>query len=265
MKPLQQRPGGWVTTAGRAVLFCLCCAIILVVLSGLTNSIKPPAGSIVAISMAAAGAFLLTILFARWEKVNLAGIGVIPSQDTFRRLITGLLLGSLLALLQPLLVYCTGHIKIERSPVTGFTTTVLSFLLYFAVACREEVAFRGYPLRMLSHVKGPVVAQAVVAVIFIAEHMIGGMTLLQAIIGSGLGAILFGLASLKTRGIALSTGIHTAWNFCQWAAGFKTGPGLYRVIVEKGYDAQVEQIGWMSYAVVMSVGIVIIYRWKKFV
>jgi hypothetical protein len=130
------------------------------------------------------------------------------------------------------------------------------------------VAFRknwllGYPLRSLNYVIGPWSAQLIIALIFVTEHVVGGMTWPEAILGPGLGALLFGLAALKTKGLALPIGLHSAWNFVQWLLGFKNGTGWYKVVVEKGNEAKVELVGGISYLLVMGMAIIAFYYWKK--
>jgi len=85
------------------------------------------------------------------------------------------------------------------------------------------------------------------------------MSWVQAILGSGTGAILFGIAAIKTKGIALSAGIHTAWNFVQWGAGSKNDSGVLHVIVEKGYESKVEQAGLVYYLIIMWAAIAFIW------
>jgi membrane protease YdiL (CAAX protease family) len=89
------------------------------------------------------------------------------------------------------------------------------------------------------------------------------MTWTGAIIGSGMGAWLFGLAALRSKGIALPIGIHTAWNFGQWACGLKSGNSIYKAVIEKGYEARAEQLGWLGFVVAMGSAIVILYYRKE--
>lgn len=113
-------------------------------------------------------------------------------------------------------------------------------------------------MRSLDQKIGTLTAQLVVGAIFIAEHAVGGMTLLHAIMG----ACLFGLAALRSKGIVLPLGIHTAWNFGQWALGLKTGSGIYKLVIEKGYEYQADQFGWIGYVIAMGCAIVFVYSRK---
>ena len=98
------------------------------------------------------------------------------------------------------------------------------------------MAFRGYALWNSNYAIGPWKALLIVTFIFILEHIAGGMTAGQAIAGAGAGALLFGIAALRTKGLALPIGLHAAWNFGQWLLGFKDEPGLWHAIIQKGFE-----------------------------
>jgi membrane protease YdiL (CAAX protease family) len=103
----------------------------------------------------------------------------------------------------------------------------------------------------------------ILTAVFILEHVIGGMTWKMAIIGSGLGGILFGVAALKTKGLALPFGLHSAWNFGQWAVGFKNKPGIWNAVVAKGYERKTENISLTAFVVVMLLAIIGIILFHK--
>jgi len=172
-------------------------------------------------------------------------------------------MGFVLSGLQVLIVIIDGHTKLSISSAMVVSQVGIIFLLYFFAALREEIAFRGYPLRTLDACIGPGAAQAIIAIVFIAEHFIGGMNWWQAILGPGVGAIWFGIAALRTKGIALSFGLHLAWNFSQWTFGFKDQGGIFKPVIEAGYESHVELVGWIGYLFTMSVGIVSLHFWKR--
>lgn len=253
----------WKYTLFRSLLFWLICAVILAISSGLTKGISIIWSQILTATTSAIGAFLLTIIFVRWEEIRLKDVGVLPSRYSLSRLSIGFIIGLFFAALQVLLVSLTGHLTLVLSPEISLSMISINLLLYIMVALREEIAFRGYPLRSMNYVVGPWKAQLFVAIIFILEHVIGGMTWPQAILGSGTGALLFGLAALKTKGIALPIGLHLAWNFGQWFFGFKNETGFYNAVVEKGYEVEVEQIGMLCYLLIMGLGMLSFYYWRK--
>lgn len=85
---------------------------------------------------------------------------------------------------------------------------VLYVPLFFFVAVREEMVFRTYMLWRLNLKTGSLLSLILVTVIFIAEHMIAGLSLKNSLIGTGLGVLLFGIATLRTGNIALSVRLH---------------------------------------------------------
>ena len=106
------------------------------------------------------------------------------------------------------------------------------------------------------------VSQIIIAIIFALEHLAGGYTWVQAFWGAGVGALLFGLATLKTGGIALPVGLHAAWNFGQWCLGFKNEPGIWQAIVEPNYETRHEQLVFLFYLLVMGIGIGSFYFYR---
>ncbi|WP_285058505.1 CPBP family intramembrane glutamic endopeptidase [Pedobacter ginsengisoli] len=242
----------------RVLLFCMLCALLLVVGSAVLKNWQNPLADLSLGAFAAAASFLLSIPFAKWEKLSLGQLGVVPGKATLSKVGIGFLIGLLIAGLHLSLVLIFGHINlISASP--SFHSVALSLLLYLILATREEIAFRGYALRSLSYKIGPWKAQLIIAIIFALEHMAGGFTWRQAFFGSSVGAILFGMAALRTKGIALPIGLHAAWNFGQWCFGFKNMPGIWQVSAGEGFEEKNEQIIMICYLVVMSISIAAFY------
>lgn len=71
-----------------------------------------------------------------------------------------------------------------------------------------------------------------------------------------MGALLFGIATLRTGNIALSTGLYFAWNSIQWMFGFKDNTGLFIEIVPKGSENVGEIVAYIAYSTVMLLGII---------
>jgi membrane protease YdiL (CAAX protease family) len=159
-----------------------------------------------------------------------------------------------LAIAQGLLAVAFSSILVY-APQTSCLSILLTLFLYLLLSLREELAFRGYALRSLAYAIGSWKAQLIIAILFSLEHLAGGYTFKQAFLGAGIGAVLFGFAALKSRGITLPVGIHAAWNFGQWSIGFKNEPGVWRVIIEKGNETQFENISFAFYLVLMILAI----------
>lgn len=249
----------WFVTIGRSLLFCISCAAILAATSGMLKDDGVFSSMVWPVALAAAGAFILTLLFTRWGGLHLKDVGIVPGLRTVPRFLGGFAIGLVMAGLQLVFIWSSGHVSIVRSPVLPVNEMSANLLLYLVIACREEMAFRGYPLRAIDYAIGPWAAQGIVAGIFIIEHVIGGMTWMQAVIGPGTGAILFGLAALRTKGLALPIGLHAAWNAGQWALGFKNNSGLYHAVIEPGFEKKVSLMAWIGYLSIMWTVILILY------
>ncbi len=246
----------------RVVLFCLLCAIALATFSGLTNDFLTEWKQHLLLIITIAITYGLTILFVKWESLQLKDVGVVANNKTFTKAVIGFGIGIIMTMLQPAFVLLFGHYKIALTSSISSYTIIFYLTLYILVAIREELAFRGYPLFSLNHRFGLWTAQIIIVIIFSLEHVAGGMTWFQAFLGAGTGALLFGFAALKTNGIALPVGLHAAWNFGQWCFGFKKETGLLQGIAEKGFENVVERNAWISYLIIMAIAIVVFYFYK---
>jgi hypothetical protein len=102
----------WKYTLLRVLAFCFCCALILILVSPLTNNFPKPWSEFLLGIIAIILVFGFTIAFAHWEKIRLKDIGVIPNHQTSGKFIFGLSIGLLLAFLQVVLVLAVGHSKL---------------------------------------------------------------------------------------------------------------------------------------------------------
>ncbi|WP_347160328.1 CPBP family intramembrane glutamic endopeptidase [Pontibacter chitinilyticus] len=253
-------------TLAQVLLFYMLSLLVLMSTSRLAKGLPAEAADLLSVSLASVLTFLLVYLFARWGRLRLADVGVVPGKATLQRFITGYAVGLLMAATQVLTVYGFGHLRLTLVPNMAALPIALAFLLYFSVACREELVFRSYSLRSLASSFSSSAALVLITVVFVLEHAAAGMTWRMAVVGSGLGGVLFGLAALKTRGLALPLGLHSAWNFGQWAAGFKNGPGIWNAVVEKGHERETENLGLAAFVLVMLLaitGIASFYRRKS--
>ncbi|WP_344619850.1 CPBP family intramembrane glutamic endopeptidase [Dactylosporangium salmoneum] len=110
-------------------------------------------------------------------------------------------------------------------PNRGFSASLmLSGTAYFCCAVLvEELVFRGYALQRLAEGVGSRAAVALLAAAFGGYHLLtlgtspsvkaGGADLLWVAAGPAIGAIVFGVAALRTGGIALPVGLHLGWNW----------------------------------------------------
>lgn len=246
----------------RVLLFCLCCAIILIIGSTLIKGFSKEWNDLILGIFATMAIFAITLLFASWEKIKPEAIGIVARQGSLRKGLIGFFIGILLSISHVLAVALFGHVSVDLMPVFPIATALFSLLLYFVLAIREELAFRGYPLRMLNYSFGSFKAQVIVALIFALEHWAGGYSWIQAFFGSTVGGVLFGIAALKTKGIAMPIGMHAAWNFGQWIFGFKNEPGIFYVTIENGFEKYTEVTTMFCYLIIMLLAIFYFYYRK---
>src|SRR5438093_511171 len=71
-----------------------------------------------------------------------------------------------------------------------------------------------------------------------------------ALLGAGVGSLLFGMAAIATRGLALPIGLHAAWNIGDWMRGGKGSVGFWKPVVEDALKERAAFIGITSYVLV---------------
>lgn len=247
-------------TLARVQLFCLSCAVVLMTISRYAPRLAPHWTMIIVELGAGVATLTLTAVFARWEGMTLRDVGVGWSSATLPRLLAGLTVGIAMVALQTLLVGTLGHVRWVRSPGPIAAPIAIAALAFFSVALREEPAFHGYPLRGLDRAFGAWRAQLIVALIFALEHYAGGITLWEALWGPGVGSLVFGLAALSRRGLALPVAMHAAWDFTQWLLGYRDGSGLWRPVVAKGFEHRANHAGMFGYLLAMALATAALWR-----
>jgi membrane protease YdiL (CAAX protease family) len=257
-----KNPHRW-RALGRVLLFVLGCAAMLAVASPLTPILSGQWSQFVLGAGTSLGALALTVVFVRWEGLRLQDVGAAPGQRSLSRVAFGFLVGLLLVALRSSIVWAAGHIRWVRAPGSGFAATAIAFLAYSALSCREELAFHGYPLRRLELDFGLWRAQLIVAAVFAVEHVAGGLTWAHALLGAGVGSLLFGMAALSTRGLAVPVGLHAAWNFGDWMLGGKGSAGLWMPVIDVGWQARVDVAGTIGYFIVMGSATLAFWFWDR--
>jgi uncharacterized protein len=255
-------PRRW-RTLGRTVLFMFGCAVALAVAS---PHMPGPPGARQELALGIATtilAFALTVLFVRWDGVGLGDVGALPGPRSVPRFAFGILAGLLLVALCAGVAAVASEVRWSRTPGVGIGGAVVRLAAYVALAGREELAFRGYPLRRLERNFGVGAAQLLVAAAFALEHRIGGWPWTHALVGAGVGSLLFGMAAIVTRGLAVPIGMHAAWNCGEWALGLKGEAGLFIAVVAPGRERNADVVRTVTYVVVMVLATVAIWAWGR--
>ena len=230
---------------GRVFLFFIACAVLLAWIAPIELQLPGlPPGLVIGL-VTSVGTLILTFLFVRWDGIALRDVGAAIGRKSPLRFAIGFFLGLLLVALHTSLVAVAGDVRWVRLENVRTSSIVAALVTYFLLSCREELAFHGYPLRRLNSLFGLWVAQLIVGLVFALEHVAGGSTWVQAFLGAGVGSLLFGMASIATRGLALPIGLHAAWNFGDWMRGGKGSGGLWGPIGVE-HAARAEMIGYLA-------------------
>jgi hypothetical protein len=261
MIKLDSSPNRW-SVLGRVLLFFFACAFLLAAAAPFMPKLPGYWSQVIFGAVTSASTLILTVLFGRWDKLHLSDVGAAPASRSLTRLVLGFAIGLFIVVLQSCLVGLGGHVRWARTSGGGIAPVAVALLAYLLLACREELAFRGYPLRRLESFFGTWTAQLIVAFVFAIEHRVGGYSWSNAIFGVFVGSLLFGMAALATRGLAVPIGLHAAFNFGQWIIGEKDQSGLWKPIVEQGFETRVDHIGIISYVFVFGSATLAFWWWQ---
>lgn len=162
--------------------------------------------------------FLLSYLLLYLDGKKISVIGFIPRKKTdFLQLILGIGSGTLMFVCNIIIILLLIGLPFTYATANYMNLLVLS-MFNLGSAFIQEFVFRGYPFVTLLDKYGPWTAQLCVAVPFGLMHVRGDMditTIVQTMLTTGVGSLIFGAAYIKTRKLFLPTGIHAGWNFAQ--------------------------------------------------
>lgn len=241
----------------QVLAFCVCTAVALVVASIAARQLPGWPEEIVVGFIGVLLTLALTAAFLRWNRKSFNDIGLAPDRRTPMRFLIGVAVGFTLVALHIAIVAGTGHVDWIRNSGSQAKGIGAAIFGYGLLALREEIAFRAYPLRTLLPAFGAAGAQLIVMVVFVVEHRLGGATWSNAVLGAGVGALVFGMAALATRGIALPLGLHAAWNLADWVRGGKGDGGMWIMRIDEGHSLQVGAIAMAAYVSIMLLAFVV--------
>jgi len=170
---------------------------------------------------------LVTWICVRLRREPLSSVGFVLDARWARELGFGSVAGVASALLAVALIWAVGGVRLEPDPARSVALLVEGLYVFLFVALFEETLFRGFAFQRLVAGAGVWVAQIGLALLFATSHWgnpdMHGATLAWATVELFLGAVLLGLAYLRTRSLALPIGLHLGWN---WAQGYLMGFGV---------------------------------------
>ena len=167
--------------------------------------------------------FLVLVTWAclRLRREPLAAVGLRLDFAWARGVLGGALLGTALILIVAGLIALAGGVRFHLDPARGLGALAMGAWAFTWVALLEELLFRGFVFQRLVDGVGRWPALLAMALLFALAHWgnpgMEGSTLAWASIDTVLGALLLGLAYLRTGSLALPIGIHFGWNWAQGA------------------------------------------------
>lgn len=217
-------------------------------------------------TLVSVGTILITLGILRKSQWNVKDVGLAFSRSSVPRFILGMGCGLVLITLHfGILWLFGGQVSLERVPEVKLTALLVAVCSFVPLAAMEELGFRGYAFRRLESSYGLGVAQLIVALAFAVYHVVGGFPWIAALLGTGMGSILFGMAAIATRGLAVPIGLHAAWNIGGWTVGEKQIPGLWRIVIEESSRPTSEIVGMIGYFGVLglaTLGFWLLHRWR---
>ena len=165
------------------------------------------------------------------------------------------LTGLMLAVMLP-----PGGLAVELTPNPDYWNAIgFSIIVLFVLALMEELVFRSYSLVRLFESFGMRTSIYCTSLFFALYHGLDPANLL----GPGVWGILFGLAAIASRGIALPLGFHFGLNWMQSLFGMKTqfASSIWTIVpgTEEGIGSA-EFIGLILQLVLLATGVLLVER-----
>ena len=136
----------------------------------------------------------------------------------FKELYLGGLVGSALMLVPALVLWIFGWVHWQWNPA-GFSIFFSTVLLFAGAALAEELLFRGFIFQRLIAGLGQLPAQLIMAGYFLLTHLnnpgMTGEVKFLASINIFIASLVFGLAFIRTKGLAMPLGLHFMANLVQ--------------------------------------------------
>lgn len=130
----------------------------------------------------------------------------------------GLALGTIIMVVPAIFLTFLGYAKWQVNELS-VSTVISGFSFFTAVAVAEEMLFRGFIFQRLMESLGQWPAQIVISGMFLLTHINNpgmiGMTKTLAALNIFIASVMFGLAFIKTKSLAMPVGIHFMANFMQ--------------------------------------------------
>jgi membrane protease YdiL (CAAX protease family) len=171
--------------------------------------------------------FLVTLICIKIRKESLSDVGLKFNQRWFKHFFAGTFAGMTMMFATVALVCLVGGVTFELDPQRSLQVLSYGFYLFLLGSLSEEILHRGFIFQRLIDGIGVWGAQLLIASLFALGHWgnpgMQGTTQIFSSIDLFLASLIFGLAYIKTRSLALPIGLHLGWN---WSQGNILGFGV---------------------------------------
>jgi membrane protease YdiL (CAAX protease family) len=203
----------------KSILFCVVFTGLFVIFSFtksfIPNNLERLAHGIVGTF----AAFLATILFLKFDRKQLSDIGLTFKRNTIIKFVAGVMIGVVIMGLLASTVLYFSNVTAEVNPRSSVWHFLLATLPLIPLAYMEELGFRAYPLEILKDKIGIRLSIIITSILFALYHIVNGWTIANSFLGPAVWGLVFGLAAVYSKGIAMPTGIHYAANLTTSAFG----------------------------------------------
>lgn len=174
-------------------------------------------------------AALLGVTWAalRMERNGFGSLGLVPTRQRATEFGAGFAVASVLFALVALVRAASVGAEWTFDPTAGARAALVGLPVAFLLMFSEELLFRGYAFRKAEALWGGPVALIGSSLLFGAYHVVGsgywGIGAFFLFAMPTLGGLAFGLAALRTGGLALPLGLHLGGN---WVGASVLGLGI---------------------------------------
>lgn len=193
-------------------LFLLAILLLPVILFARKNSVE------VSITIQAAIIITATFICQFLRKQPLTLVTGRFNSSWLKQFGTGMVLGTIIMVVPAIFLTFLGYANWQVNELS-VSTVISGFSFFTAVAVAEEMLFRGFIFQRLMESLGQWPAQIVISGMFLLTHINNpgmiGMTKTLAALNIFIASVMFGLAFIKTKSLAMPVGIHFMANFMQ--------------------------------------------------
>jgi membrane protease YdiL (CAAX protease family) len=183
-------------------------------------------------------ALLITVQFSKLNKVSMSQIGMNWESKTPFRLLVGIFIGTAIACIMLFSNVQSTDLEIKRYADSNIPMAFFWMLAIIPLAFMEEVAFRGFVFFKLKKIIGLRFTIIVTSILFAYYHDLSGASFITQLLGPGIWGVIYGVAAIWSKGLAVPTGIHIGANVVLASLGMKDS---YYAIWMVGYSSEISE------------------------